>query len=95
MGKNLSSKYEQKLLDTTRKLATDALNTASNRTSQKMAETTDDFLGKKIPEKITKAASKNIKDPKKSEPNTTTKMLKEIIIPPEKRQQIIDELRLL
>ena len=50
-------------------------------------------------EKITKAAPKSIRDnPRKS---TTAhipqpiRMPKEIYIPPEKRQQIIDELRLL
>ena len=53
------------------------------------------MVGKKIAEKITEATLKNLKNPKKSEPNATTKMPKEIIIPSEKKLQIIDELRLL
>ena len=40
MGKNLSCKYGQKLLDSTKKSKTDAIKTASKRTIQKTAEAT-------------------------------------------------------
>ena len=76
-------------------MTTDALKTTSKRVIQKTVETTDELVGKKIAEKITEATLKNLKNPKKSEPNATTKMPKEIIIPSEKKLQIIDELRLL
>ena len=76
-------------------MTTDALKTTSKRVIQKTVETTDELVGKKIAEKITEATLKNLKNPKKSEPNATKKMPKEIIIPSEKKLQIIDELRLL
>ena len=42
IGKNISSKYSQKLLDSTKKSATDAIKTASKRAIQKTAEATAD-----------------------------------------------------
>ena len=36
MGKSLSSKYDQKLLDSTKKSTTDAIKTASKREIQKL-----------------------------------------------------------
>ena len=54
MGKNLSSKYGQKLLDTTKELATDALKTVSKNTIQKTSETTGDLVGNKSAEKMIK-----------------------------------------
>ena len=42
MGKNLSNKYGQKLLDSAKKSTTDAIKTASKRTIQKTAEATGD-----------------------------------------------------
>ena len=42
IGKNISSKYSQKLLDSTKKSATDAIKTASKRAIQKTAEATGD-----------------------------------------------------
>ena len=52
MGKNLSNKYSQKLLDTAKKSTTDAIKTASKRTIQKTAEATGDLIGNKITDKI-------------------------------------------
>ena len=43
IGKNLSNKYGQKLVDSARKSATDALKTASKRAIQKKAEATGDL----------------------------------------------------
>ena len=42
MGKNLSNKYSQKLLDSTKKSTMDAIKTASKRAIQKTAEATGD-----------------------------------------------------
>ena len=55
MGKNRSIKYGQKLLDITKKLATNALTTASKRVLQKTADATGDLVGNKIADKITSA----------------------------------------
>ena len=50
--------YGQKLLDSRKKLAADALKTASKRAIDKKIEATGDLVGTKVVEKITKAASK-------------------------------------
>ena len=62
----------------------DAENAASKRVVQKSLEATGNLIGNKIADKIT-----SIGKPKKNK-NKTDK----IYIPPEKRQQIIYELRL-
>ena len=53
MGKNLSNKYGQKLLDNAKESTADPIKAASKRAIQKTAEVTDDLIGKKIAEKIT------------------------------------------
>ena len=59
IGKNLSNKSGQKLVDTAKKSATDALKIASKRAIQKRAKATGDLIGNKIADKIT-SISKNI-----------------------------------
>ena len=61
MGKNLSNKYGQKLLDSTRKSTIDAIKTASKRAIQKTAEATGDLIGNKIADKITSVSKKSDK----------------------------------
>ena len=58
ISKNLSRKYNQKPLDHAKKSATDAFETDSKRAIQKIAEATDDLIGKKIKNRNTKV-SKN------------------------------------
>ena len=48
MGKSLSNKYGQKLLDSAKKSTTDSIKTASERAIQKTAEATGDFIGNKL-----------------------------------------------
>ena len=60
MGKILSNKYGQKLLDSAKKSATDAIKTASKRAIQKTAEATVDLIGNKIADKITSVSKKNL-----------------------------------
>ena len=52
MGKSLSSKYDQKLLDSAKKFTTDAIKTVSKKVIQKTAEATGDLIGNKIDDKI-------------------------------------------
>ena len=59
MGKSLSNKYGQKLLDSAKKSTADAIETASKRAIQKTAEATGDLIGNKIDDKIT-SISKNL-----------------------------------
>ena len=71
---------EKKLLDT----GLDALKTASKKVVHKAAEGTGEFIGNKIADaKIAKSNDKIVK----------TKPVEEIIIPPEKTEEILNELR--
>ena len=79
-------KYGKKLTDTTGKTGIDAAKTASKRVVQRTAEATGNLIGNKIANKITL-----IGKPKEKE---KAKEIEEIYIPPEKRQQITDDLRL-
>ena len=79
-------KYGKELMDAATKTGIDAAKTASKKAVQKTAEATRDFIGNKTAEKIT-----SIGKPKEKE---KTKKIEEIYIPPEKRQQIIDDLRM-
>ena len=58
LGKNLSNKYGRKLLDSTKKLTTDKIKTASKRAIQKIAEATGDLIGNKIADEITNVSKK-------------------------------------
>ena len=61
MGKSLSNKYGQKLLDSAKKSTADAIKTASKRAIQKTAEATGDLIGNKIADKITSVLKKSTK----------------------------------
>ena len=58
MGKILSNKYGQKLLDSPKKSTTDAIKTASERAIQKTEETTGALIGNKIDDNITSVSKK-------------------------------------
>ena len=57
-AKNMSNKYSQKLVDTDKISATDAIKTPSKRAIRKTAEATGDLIGNKIADKITVKPSK-------------------------------------
>ena len=98
MGKSLSNKYRQKLLDSAKKSTTDAIKTASKRSIQKTAEATDDLIGNKIADKITSISKKPAKElpnnDEREEENVEITAHKKRHVSLEQRQQIIDELRL-
>ena len=52
VAKNMSNKYSQKLVDSAKRSATDAIKTASKRAIQKTAEATGDLIGNKVADKI-------------------------------------------
>ena len=58
IGKSLSNKYGQKLLDSAKKSTTDAIKATSKRSIQKTAEATSDLIGKKIADKMTRVSKK-------------------------------------
>ena len=64
MCKNLSNKYSQKLLDSTRKSTADAIKTASKRAIQKTAEPPGDLICNKVAHKITRVSKKSSKHSK-------------------------------
>ena len=99
MGKSLSNKYSQKLLDSTEKSTTDDIKTSSKRAIQKTAEATVDLIGKKIADKITsfskkKSSKELLNGDKIKEEDVEITTHKKRYISPEERQQVIDELRL-
>ena len=79
-------KYSKKLIDTSTKTGIDAAKTASKRIVQKTAEATGDLIRNKIADKITLLGKR------KSNEKEDTRQ--EIYIPPEKRLQTINDLRL-
>ena len=87
-ARKFDDKYGKKLMDTATKTGIDAAKTASKRVVQKTAEATGDLIGNKIADKITSLGKTKSKEKEKE------KKEQEIYIPPEKRQQIIDGLRL-
>ena len=94
--KNISNKYSQKLLDTAKKSTADAIKAVSKRAIQKKAEATGNLTGNKIASKITNISKKSSTElhSESNEANDEIEIPKERYISPEKRQQIIDELRL-
>ena len=85
LARKYDNKYGKKLMDTSTKTGIDAAKTASKRVVQKTAEATGDLIGNKIADKITSLGKTKNKEKEERQ---------EIYIPPEKRQQIIDDLRL-
>ena len=83
-GRKFGDKYSKKLMDNVTKTGIDAAKTTSKRVVQKTAEATGDLIGNKIADKITSLGKSNEK----------TNKPEEIYILPEKRQQIIDDLKL-
>ena len=80
-AKTFGDKYGKKLIDTATKTGIDSAKTASKRVVQKTAEATGDLIANKRADKIT-----SIGKPKEKP--------EEIYIPPKKRPQIIDDLKL-
>ena len=82
-----TSKYGKKIIDTTKKQGSEFAKTAGKRIIQKSAEATGDLIGIKIADKITSLVKSKNKEKEASEEE-------EMIVPPEKRQPIINDLRL-
>ena len=85
-ARKFDDKYGKTLMDTATKTGIDAAKIVSKRAVQKAAEATGDLIRNEIADKIT-----SIVKPKEKE---KTKKIEEIYIPPEKKRQIIDDLRL-
>ena len=84
-ARKFGDKNGKKLMDTATKTGIDTPKTASKRVVQKTAEAMGDLIGNKILDKII-----SVGKPKEKEKTNKTE---EICILPEKRQQIIDDLK--
>ena len=78
--RNLFNKYVKQLLDTDAKTELDALKSDSKKLVHKAAEATGEFIGNKIADKI-------------ANPDENSRNVEETIIPSEKREKILNELR--
>ena len=85
-ARKCGDKYRKKLMDTATRTGIDAANTVSKRVVQKTTEASGDLTGNKTADKVT-----SIGKPKEKE---KAKEIEGIYIPPEKTQQIINDLRL-
>ena len=95
IGKSLSNKYGQKLLDSAKKSTADAIKTASKRAIPKTAEATGDLISNKIADKITSVSKKsNNNNNNNNNEDVEITAHKKRYISPEERQQIINELML-
>ena len=93
IGRTLSNKYCQNLVDTAKKSATDALKIASKRAIQKSAEARRHLVGNFIADKITSILKKPASEP---HPNAASNEIpKERYISPQERQIFFDELKLI
>ena len=94
-GTNFNSKYGKKLTGTAIKTGFAAI--ADKNVVQKSAEATGDLIGNKIDDKITSMGcyKEEVKPRSKKEKDETKIMeeTQEIYIPPEKRKQIIKDLK--
>ena len=85
---NTKNIYGKKIMDTTKKESINFARTVGKRIINKSAEATGDLIRNKIADKITSLNNKTNENKNKEE------LEEEIIVPPEKRQQIINDLRL-
>ena len=90
VGKQMSNKYGRKILDKSMDAGKDFAKIAGKKVLTKSAEATGDLIGNKIADTITKSTRN--KDQKADD--RIMEETQELIIPPEKREQIIRDLKL-
>ena len=83
-ARKFGDKYGKKIMDTATKTGIDAVKTTSKRPVQKIAEATGDLTGNKIADQIISVGKSKGK----------TKTVEEIYNPPEKRLQVLNDLKL-
>ena len=89
VGQKYGKKYGNKLLDNSISAGKDFAKIACKKVLTKSSEATGDLTGNKIADKITKG-SRN----KAQKDDRIMEETQELIIPPEKREQIIRDLKL-
>ena len=91
-GTSFNSKYGKKLTDTAIKTGKDFATIAGKKIVHKSAEATGDLVGNKFADKITSMREPRRK--KEKDEKNIMEETQEICIPPEKRKQIIKDLKL-
>ena len=92
IGKNVSKsrKYSQKFLGHAKHSATDALKMSSKRVIQKTLEATDDFIGNKIANRITKVSKNSQQNNSETVINKHDKEIpKERYVSPKERKELL------
>ena len=85
VGKSMKKKYGKKILNNRLSAGKDFAKIAGKKVLTKSAEATGDLIGNKITDRITKSATNK----EQKEDDRIMGETQEIIIPPEKREQII------
>ena len=88
--KKYGKKYGNKLLDSSISAGNDLAKITGKKVLTKSAEATGDLIGNKIADKITKSS----RNKAQKEDDRIMEETQELIIPPEKREQIISDLKL-
>ena len=90
VGKNMSNKYGRKILDKSMDAGKDFAKMTGQKVLHKSAEATGEMIGNKIADRIIRSS----RNKAQKEDDRVMEETQELIIPPEKRQQIIKDLKL-
>ena len=90
VSKSMKNKYGKKILDNSLSAGKDFPKIAGKKVLTKSAEATGELIGNKIADRITKSA----RNKEQKEDDRIMEETQEIIILPEKREQIIRDLKL-
>ena len=90
VGKNMNNKYGRKILDKSMDADKDFAKIAGEKVLHKSAEATGEMIDNKIADKITRSS----RNKAQKEDDIIMEETQEIYIPPEKREQIIRDLKL-
>ena len=90
VGKSMKKKYGKKILDNSLSAGKDFAKIVGKKVLTKSAKATGDLIGNKIPDRITK----RFRNKAQKEDDRIMEETQELIIPPEKREQIIRDLEL-
>ena len=90
VGKKMSNKYGRKILDKSMDAGKDFAKLAGKKVLTKRAEATGDMIGNKIADRTTKRS----RNKEQKEDDRIMEQTQELIILPEKREQIIRDLKL-
>ena len=90
VGKKMSNKHGRKILDKSMDAGKDFAKIADKKVLTKSAEATGEMIGNKIADRITRSS----RNKAQKEDDRIMEETQELIIPPEKREQTIRDLKL-